>query len=104
MVTKDEVVKKLSEVIDPELGINIVDLGLVYKVERKGKKDGRDQFYIEITFTTPACPLLNFMLDNLKAKLDELKDADFDVRVVFEPPWTPDRISKEGKRKLGIEK
>jgi len=104
MITKEDVMKKLNEVMDPELGISIVELGLIYKVEHKGEKEGKDQFYIEMTFTTPACPMVNYMLDDLKAKLDEFKDADFDVKVVFDPPWTPERISKEARKKLGIEK
>ena len=104
MVTEKDVMDKLREVMDPELGISIVDLGLIYKVENKGKKDGKEQFYIEMTFTTPACPMVNYMLDDLKSKLDGIKDADFDVKVVFDPPWTPERISKEAKKKLGIEK
>lgn len=102
MVTKEDVMNKLNEVMDPELGISIVDLGLIYKVEHKGKKDNKDQFYIEMTFTTPACPMVNYMLDDLKSKLDEIKDADFDVKVVFDPPWTPEKMSKEAKEKLGI--
>lgn len=102
MVAKEDVMKKLNEVMDPELGISIVELGLIYKVEHKGKEKGKDQFYIEMTFTTPACPLVNYMLDDLKKKLDEFKDADFDVNVVFEPRWTPDRISKKAKEKLGM--
>lgn len=104
MVAKEDVMKKLKEVIDPELGINIVDLGLIYKVEQKEKKHGKEQFYIEMTFTTPACPMVNYMLDDLERKLNELEDADFDVKVVFEPRWTPDRLSKEARKKLGIEK
>ncbi|NYZ77525.1 metal-sulfur cluster assembly factor [Candidatus Micrarchaeota archaeon] len=102
MVAKEEVMKMLGEVMDPELGISIVDLGLVYKVEKKGKKDGKEQFYIEMTFTTPMCPLVNYMLDEVKKKLDGIKGADFDVRVVFDPPWTPERISKETRKRLGL--
>ncbi len=104
MVTEKEVMDKLKKVMDPELGISIVDLGLIYKVEYKGKKDEKDQFYIEMTFTTPACPMVNYMLDDLKNKLDEIKDVDFEINVVFDPPWTPDRVSKEARKKLGMEK
>jgi len=53
MVTKKEILAKLSEVIDPEIGINIVDMGLIYGVEIKGNKA-----YVKMTFTTPACPLI----------------------------------------------
>ena len=102
MVTKEEVMKKLGGVIDPELGISIVDLGLIYKLEKKGRKGGKEQFYIEMTFTTPMCPLVNYMLDDLKKKLDGIKGADFDVKVVFDPPWTPERISREARKRLGL--
>ena len=102
MVTKEDVMNKLNEVIDPELGISIVELGLIYKVENKGKKDDKDQFYVEMTFTTPACPLVNYILDDIKKKLEEFKDADFDVNVVFEPKWTPEKMSKKAREKLGI--
>ncbi len=102
MVTKEDVMNKLKQVMDPELGISIVDLGLIYKVEQKEKKNEKDQFYIEMTFTTPACPMVNYMLDDIKKKLDEFKDADFEVNVVFEPRWTPERMSKEAREKLGI--
>lgn len=102
MVTKEEVLKRLGEVMDPELGISIVDLGLIYKIEKKEKKGGREQFYIEMTFTTPMCPLVNYMLDDLKKRLDGIKGADFDVRVVFDPPWTPERMSAKAKKKLGM--
>lgn len=101
MVTKKEVLDKLSEVIDPELGINIVDMGFIYdiKIKKGGKKD---KVYIKMTCTTPACPLLSFIMNDVKKRLDEIKDADFEVELVFEPRWTPERLSKEAKEKLGL--
>jgi len=104
MTTKNDVLKKLKEVIDPELGINIVDMGLIYKIEKKNKKKEsgkRDEFYIEMTYTTPACPLMGFMESQIRKKLEQL-DADFDVRIVFNPPWTPARLSKSARKKLRI--
>ena len=102
MTTKEEVMNKLKEVIDPELGINIVDMGLIYKVESKGTKEGKEQFYVEMTFTTPACPLMNVMMADVQKKLEEFEDADFEVKIVFEPRWTIDNMSPEAKKKLGI--
>ncbi|MFH1221563.1 MAG: metal-sulfur cluster assembly factor [Candidatus Micrarchaeota archaeon] len=102
MATKDEVLGQLRKVLDPELGISIVDLGLIYKVEEKPKKKGKQQFYIEMTFTTPACPLIGYMESDIRRKLDELKNADFDVKIVFDPLWTPDRLSPAAKKQLGM--
>ncbi|HID72611.1 TPA: metal-sulfur cluster assembly factor [Candidatus Micrarchaeota archaeon] len=104
MATEKEVLKKLSEVIDPELGIDIVELGLIYGVKAHKKEKGKDQkIEIRMTFTTPACPMINFMLTQVEERLNEIKDADIEVTVVFDPPWTPDRMSKKAKLKLGIE-
>jgi len=97
MVTKDEVLEKLSQVMDPELGINIVELGLIYEVEIKKK-----MVYIKMTFTTPACPMINEILHEVKKKLEELEGADVEVTVVFEPLWTPERMSERAKMKLGL--
>ncbi len=102
MLTKDQILEKLSQVEDPELGMNIVDLGLVYKVEIK-EENGKEKAYIDITFTTPACPLINEMLHDIKSRLEEFGDnVDIEVNVVFEPLWTPDRMSDKAKMKLGL--
>ncbi|MEM4195290.1 MAG: metal-sulfur cluster assembly factor [Candidatus Anstonellales archaeon] len=96
---KEMVLKKLSEVKDPELGIDIVSLGLVYGVEIDEKNKKAD---VKITFTTPACPLVGFILDSVKRKLEEIKGWDFYVDVVWEPPWSPERMKPEARKKLGL--
>lgn len=103
MVTKKEIMEKMSLVTDPELGINIVDLGLVYDVDIRAKKEGEMQkVFIRMTFTTPACPLINDILNDVTAKLDEFKELDIELSVVFDPPWTPERMSERAKIRLGI--
>ena len=103
MIKKKDIMEKLSQVIDPELGLNIVDLGLIYEVKVERTKKGETQkAEVKMTFTTPACPMMNYLLSMVESKLNELKDIDIEVRVVFEPPWTPERMSKEAKLKLGI--
>ena len=103
MVTKEEILEKLSQVIDPELGLNIVDLGLIYDIEIKEKKDDELQkVFIKMTFTTPACPLMGEMIEEVKRKLDELPELDIEVNIVFEPLWKPEMMSERAKAKLGM--
>jgi metal-sulfur cluster biosynthetic enzyme len=103
MVTRDEILKKLGQVTDPELGINIVDLGLVYGVEvQPPEGKGAQKALVRMTFTTPACPLINEILDQVKMKLDEFQGVDIEVQVVFDPPWTPERMSEKAKIRLGL--
>jgi metal-sulfur cluster biosynthetic enzyme len=103
MVTKEEILAKLSEVSDPELGMNIVDLGLIYEVDVRRKARGcLQKVFIKMTFTTPACPMINEILEDVKAKLEKFADADIEVSIVFEPLWTIDRLSRKAKIKLGL--
>lgn len=104
MSLKQEILDKLSEINDPELGINIVDLGLIYSVDVKKKKKGEQQkVFIKMTFTTPACPLINDILNEIKSKLDDsFKEIDIELTVVFDPPWTPEMLSNRAKIQLGM--
>lgn len=97
MPTEEEVRSKLKEVMDPELGVNVVDLGLIYGVEVKG-----NSVIVKMTFTTPACPLLNFLVQNVENKVKELGIEDVRVELVWDPPWTPERMSPEAKMQLGM--
>lgn len=102
-VSKERVVEKLMEVIDPELGMNIVDLGLVYEVDVLPKGENNLQkVSIKMTFTTPACPMINDMLNEIQSRLEEIDGLDVDLAIVFDPPWTPDKMSDRAKIKLGL--
>ena len=90
MVTKEDVMEVLKKCYDPEIPINIVDLGLVYDVDIEG-----DRVHIKMTLTTPGCPMSAMIVDNVRQKvesIDGIKNAE--VELVWDPPWTPDRISK----------
>ena len=95
----DDILTALKTVIDPELGINIVDLGLVYHAVRNA--DGID---IELTMTTPACPLGEMMTEEIKLALSTRFPPLPDVRVkmVWDPPWTPELMSEETRQQLGM--
>ena len=92
MMTEQEVWDKLRLVIDPELKVNIVDLGLVYKVEA-GKK-----IHILMTLTSPGCPLAGMFDVLIKHQLK----ADADIELTFDPPWTSDMMSEAAKIELGM--
>jgi metal-sulfur cluster biosynthetic enzyme len=95
----DAILAALKTVIDPELGINIVDLGLVYHAAHNA--DGID---IALTMTTPACPLGEMMTEEIKLVLrDRFPDTpDVRVELVWDPPWSPELMSLESRRQLGM--
>ncbi len=91
-------IEALKQVIDPELMVNIVDLGLVYSVNRDDKK-----IYVEMTLTSPACPAGPQIVQQSKMALERLRDVDeAEIKLVMSPPWTPDRMTDEAKDMLGI--
>ncbi len=103
-VSKKEVLKALSEIIDPELGINLVDLGLIYevKVEEPKPKEG-SHVEVRMTLTSIGCPLAGFFAMQVEEKMKAIKGVkDVHVHVIWEPPWTPDRMSKKAKAQLGM--
>lgn len=96
-VDSGQLVEELRTVIDPELGINIVDLGLVYGTEMV---DG--VAHILMTTTTPACPIGSYLRDEIRwALLRVDRILDVEVELTHEPPWSPDRMSDAAKVQLG---
>lgn len=96
IVSKDEVIEVLKTVYDPEIPINIVDLGLVYGVEVKG-----DQVHIKMTLTTEGCPMGEVIAWDVKQKVEAIEGIkEADVELVWDPPWTPDRISENAMGKI----
>jgi metal-sulfur cluster biosynthetic enzyme len=96
--TVDDVTEALTNVIDPELGLDFVELGLVYDVE---VQDG--DVTITFTLTTPACPIGPQVTEQMREFVGELDGVDnVDARMVFTPPWTPELMSEEAKFALGF--
>jgi len=90
--------KVLREILDPELGISIVDLGLIYSIKVKGH-----EVFIEMTLTSPGCPIASEMISDVENAISKLKEVSkVKVDLVFDPPWTLDRISAVARAKLGI--
>lgn len=97
MTLKEDIVNELKTVHDPEIGINIVDLGLIYEVEEKSE----NEVYIKLTLTSPACPLGPQIVDEIKQKLGNM-GLTANIEITFNPPWGPDKMSEDGKFELGI--
>ncbi|MSR57775.1 MAG: metal-sulfur cluster assembly factor [Planctomycetaceae bacterium] len=88
----------LRTVIDPELMINVVDLGLVYGVEQEDEK-----VKVEMTLTSPACPAGPQIVSQAKLALEKLEGVkEAEIKLVLSPPWTPDRMTDEARDQLGI--
>ena len=97
MVDEDEVIEALSNVIDPELGLDFVELGLVYGVEIDG-----GTVNITFTLTTPACPIGPQVSEQMKEFVGEVEGVEDVVpNMVFTPPWTPEKMSEDAKFALG---
>jgi len=98
MLKKESIFEVLKEVKDPELGLDIVSLGLVYDVSVE-----KDKVKVVMTFTTPFCPYASQLEKEVKSTIGELEGvSEVEVEVTFDPPWTKDRLSDEAKVVLGI--
>src|ERR1051325_7537019 len=106
-VTEDAVREALKQVIDPELFINIIALGLVYVVDvppsTQENAAEKSDVKIEMTMTSPACPAGPQLISQSKSVLGAIPGVGtVDVKVVLDPPWTPDRMTEDAKDQLGI--
>ena len=97
-MTEAEVLRALHGVVDPEVGVNIVDLGLVYSTDIANLR-----VRIVMTMTTPACPMQSYLAEQVReAILMQMEDAEeVEVALVWDPPWSPQMISESGRRQLG---
>ncbi len=98
-ITEALIQKKLAEVMDPEINISIVDLGLIY-----GVKMEKERVVITMTLTTIGCPLISMIEEEIKKKLKEIgiEENSVVIDLTFDPPWSMEKMSKKGKAILGI--
>ena len=95
----EEVVKVICEIYDPEIPVNIYELGLIYKIEISEEND----VLIEMTLTSPNCPVAESLPNSVKEnilKIDEINDVD--LKLVWDPPWTKDKMSEAAKLELNL--
>jgi metal-sulfur cluster biosynthetic enzyme len=99
MATSEEVYSELRQVFDPEIPVNIVDLGLIYDVKVDGPK-----CKVQMTLTSQACPEARTIPEVVKRRVIDLEGMqDCEVEIVWEPQWSPQLISEQGRKILGIE-
>jgi metal-sulfur cluster biosynthetic enzyme len=102
-LNEDSVREALKQVIDPELFVNIIDLGLVYNVDFVPAADDKQTVKIDMTMTSPACPAGPQLISQSKMMVKQMPGvADVEVKIVMDPPWTPDKMTEAARDQLGI--
>tara|TARA_B100000941_G_C28379268_1_gene486420 strand:- start:299 stop:598 length:300 start_codon:yes stop_codon:yes gene_type:complete len=99
MQIKDKIIEEIKKIYDPEIPVNIYDLGLIYKID---VKDGNN-ITIDMTLTSPNCPVADSLPNNVKGnvlKIDGIKDVK--INLVWDPPWTKDKMSETAKIELNL--
>ena len=98
MEIKSKIINEIRKIYDPELPVNIYELGLIYEIKVKGRKAE-----IKMTLTTPNCPVAETLPVDVEKKVEEVHDINnVKVNIVFDPPWDRDMMSEEAKLDLGM--
>ncbi|MBQ7495818.1 MAG: DUF59 domain-containing protein [Bacteroidaceae bacterium] len=97
---EERIIELLKTVYDPEIPVNVYDLGLIYRIELS---DDLTQLDVDMTMTAPTCPMADFMMEDVRQKLETIEGLKtVNVNLVFEPEWTQDMMSEEAKLELGL--
>ena len=100
---EDDIRENLKSVFDPEIPVNVVDLGLIYRIEIEVIENRGRVAFVDLTLTAPGCGMGPVIAEDCKGKVLELAGIDdAEVEIVWDPPWTQDMISEEGKMELGL--
>ena len=103
-IVQDDVLNALKQCYDPEIPVNIVDLGLIYKIRFDNVPEGQQDVTIDMTLTAQGCPEHVNISAQVKSRVEQLPGVrNANVNVVWDPPWTPERLSHEARKQLGIE-
>ncbi len=99
VITKEDVEEAMKDVYDPEIPVNVVDLGLVYNIDVT-----EGNVYVQMTLTAPGCGMGPMIAQQAEWRIAEMEGVeDVEVEMTFDPPWTPDLISEDGKKLLGLD-
>ena len=99
MKIKEKIIAEIKKVYDPEIPVNIYDLGLIYNIEVKNENEA----YIEMTLTSPNCPVAESLPNMVKEKVSKIEGVtDVNLKLVWDPPWTREKMSEAAKLELNI--
>ena len=98
-ISLDDIKEALRDVYDPEIPVNVYDLGLIYDIQLDG-----GQVYVQMTLTAPGCGMGPYIAQNAEWRIAEVEGVeDVEVDMVFDPPWNPEMITEDGKKLLGLD-
>lgn len=100
---EEKVIELLKTVFDPEIPVNVYDLGLIYRIEVKEGDDGKKNLEVDMTLTAPSCPAADYIMEDVRQKLCTIEElSNVEVNLVFEPEWDKDMMTEEAKMELGF--
>lgn len=100
LIIQEKVIDLLKTVFDPEIPVNVYDLGLIYRIELS---EDNTELTVDMTLTAPNCPAADFIMEDVRQKLETIEGLKkVDVNLVFEPEWDKDMMSEEAKLELGF--
>jgi len=103
-VTETDVLSALKQCYDPEIPVNIVDLGLIYGIRFDAAPEDKQDVTVDMTLTAQGCPAHVMIGEQVKARVEQLPGVrTAAVNVVWNPPWTPERLSPDARKQLGID-
>ncbi len=97
MIKEEDVIEGLKKCYDPEIPVNIYDLGLIYKLEIRD-----NDVNILMTLTSPFCPVIDYLLDQIKEEIKKRGAENVNIDLTFDPPWNKDMMSEAAKEELGL--
>jgi FeS assembly SUF system protein len=103
MTLEDKVIERIRTVFDPEIPVNLYDLGLIYDIQFQPAMEPRFDVHIKMTLTTPNCPVAGLMPQKVKEAIEDMHELhEINVELVWDPPWTKDRMSDEARLQLNM--
>ena len=103
MVNEDKIIEVLKQCYDPEIPVDLWSLGLIYNINISEAKNNKSDVSITMTLTTPGCTMGSYMAEDIKMKLSGIEEINSsEVDVTFDPPWKPEMMNDEARKKLGF--